>query len=268
MKPERKDLVTQLQVQRDECRAALQALREKLVEVRQERNERIKELQLHLRDARRELGAIDERDIDPRRHNTVHSMNSFFSREPEVERYEEFADALKVKLKAHQVTLNGKDILDVGVGPGYVLSRLLKHHSPRAIHGIDFSEVAIDNCRQLMSQGEFSVRNIYDPLPGKYDVVFCTEVLEHLENPDAALNRILKALNPRGVAILTVPDGRIDVSRLHINFWSPESWEIFLSDRTRGYGLTVDSFQVRETSRYRNNLAIIRRQEVEVRKDS
>jgi len=37
------------------------------------------------------------------------------------------------------------------------------------------------------------------------DVVLCTEVLEHLEDPIAAINEMHRILKPRGVVILTVP---------------------------------------------------------------
>ena len=74
-----------------------------------------------------------------------------------------------------------------------------------------------------------------------FDVIFCTEVLEHLVDPAAALRKLLRCLKPSGVLILTVPDGRIDQHPAgairsdgsaywgHINFWSPESWTLFIN---------------------------------------
>jgi hypothetical protein len=59
--------------------------------------------------------------------------------------------------------------------------------------------------------------------------------------------------------VLTVPDGRIDYSRYHLNFWSPESWRIFVTDAAPGHRISFDRFRVRESAHYENNLAIIHR---------
>jgi len=40
---------------------------------------------------------------------------------------------------------------------------------------------------------------------GVADLVICTEVLEHLKNPQIALNEIYRILKPKGVLILTTP---------------------------------------------------------------
>src|SRR5262249_22983755 len=88
------------------------------------------------------------------------------------------------------------------------------------------------------------------------DVVFCIEVLEHLTHPDKALRRLLTMLNTRGVAILTVPNGRLDTFEGHINFWSPESWEVFIREVCNGCvvetGLMDDE---------RTNFAVVRKDE-------
>jgi hypothetical protein len=36
-------------------------------------------------------------------------------------------------------------------------------------------------------------------------------------------------LNLFGIALLTLPKGRTDTFAGHINFWSPESWTVFLN---------------------------------------
>jgi len=54
--------------------------------------------------------------------------------------------------------------------------------------------------------------------------------LEHLLYPARALKQILGILEPSGMVLLTVPNGRIDNFGGHINFWSPESWKVFLEE--------------------------------------
>ena len=89
--------------------------------------------------------------------------------------------------------------------------------------------------------------------------MICTEVLEHLELPDVALKQMLHATRPGGVVFLTTPDGRVDYSGLHINFWSPESWQIFVSRNSGDCDADLGTFKIRDNSPYANNFAIIRR---------
>ena len=70
--------------------------------------------------------------------------------------------------------------------------------------------------------------NENDKLDYKFDIVFCTEVLEHLLYPHIALQNIIHLSQDSGVIMITVPNGRIDTFEGHINFWSPESWKVFI----------------------------------------
>lgn len=76
-------------------------------------------------------------------------------------------------------------------------------------------------------------------------MLFCTEVLEHLLFPDKALKNILKMIANNGTLLVTVPNGRTDTYKGHINFWSPESWKVFIETNCEGFsydiGLTKDS---------------------------
>ena len=61
------------------------------------------------------------------------------------------------------------------------------------------------------------VQDIYK-LSGTFDFILCTEVIEHLEDPRAALKSMLNSLSDTGCLLITVPDGRLDRSYQHINF--------------------------------------------------
>ncbi len=77
--------------------------------------------------------------------------------------------------------------------------------------------------------------NIYDSLENTYDIIFCTEVLEYLINPEDALKNLISAMKPGGYLFLTVPNGRIDDFEGHINFRGPESWNIFVQKQAQEY---------------------------------
>ena len=61
-------------------------------------------------------------------------------------------------------------------------------------------------------------------------------------------------MSQNGILIITVPNGRMDTSFRHINFWSPESWEIFIKEHAnKKYVLDIGLF-----NNYKNNYAIIK----------
>jgi len=131
-------------------------------------------------------------------------------------------------VREHLRTLDDKRLLDVGCGTGHLLSELSSWSRPQSLHGCDFSDAAMAYSKVKFPGASFFVQDITRPIPGAYDVVLCTEVLEHIERPFVALQHLLRVVVPGGVLVLTVPNGRLDQANEHINFWSPESWRAFL----------------------------------------
>lgn len=149
----------------------------------------------------------------------------------------------------------------LGNWPGKVLVNLIKGSSPKSVTGYDFSQVAIEKAQILLPHGKFQVADIYKSSKAKGDIVLCTEVLEHLENPKIALQNVISSIVSSGLALITVPDGRIDYSLYHINFWSPESWKNFIENACGDYyTFEVGQFHATENSYYKNNFAIISKQ--------
>lgn len=184
-------------------------------------------------------------------------MNAFFAEVADETPYLEFGRALEAALTRHGVDFDGRGVADVGTGPGLMLKALLQGKTPASVAGFDFSEIALKRARAALPAAKFVRHDIYEPLPNSYDILLCTEVLEHLEHPRRAIETMLRGLTPRGIMILTVPDGRIDFSRYHINFWSAESWRIFLTEAAPGCRITFDRFRANPGAHYENHLAIL-----------
>ncbi len=125
-------------------------------------------------------------------------------------------------------------IADVGCGPGYFLLRLhqtlaAEGYQAAALYGFDYSVAALEIGSKILPQATFRYMDIYAPeVEERFDVVVCIEVLEHLLYPDRALRNLTSLVVPGGTLILAVPNGRYDHFAGHINFWSPESWRVFL----------------------------------------
>lgn len=195
----------------------------------------------------------------PLEENTVQLNNSFYSDEEALSEYYgpdrlAFYDSLSRYLQDAGLVLDGKRILDVGCGVGYLLATLKKWANPASMAGCDFSEAAVKASRKSFPEHTFFVQDIYEKIPETYDVVLCTEVLEHLLHPGRGLHNLYQAVNPGGYLVITVPNGRLDNIIEHINFWSPESWGVFVSDALPGREIKVGTFRSGQ-----NNIAIIRR---------
>jgi len=105
-------------------------------------------------------------------------------------------------------------ILDAGCGNGWLASLYRKGHT---VHGIDISDI---NLRKIRDMGIQPLKHDLDrELPlrdGAYDVVVCSEILEHILSPEHLLREVFRVLRPGGACVLTVPNlhcirNRIDV---------------------------------------------------------
>lgn len=102
-----------------------------------------------------------------------------------------------------------KSILDIGCGSGtisfYLASKGYK------ITGIDISNKAINICNKSanklgLKNAKFEVCEFPNKIPkSRYDLVFFSEVIEHLPNDELALQKIYKLLNPGGILFLSTP---------------------------------------------------------------
>jgi len=103
-------------------------------------------------------------------------------------------------------TLNPKKVLDAGCGEGFSLSKLTANKIGEYLEGIENSKEAIAFGKKLFPKANIKLGSIYDlPYEANYfDLVLCTEVLEHLENPQKALSEIIRV--SKKYIILSVPN--------------------------------------------------------------
>ena len=180
----------------------------------------------------------------PIEYNSKQGLNEFYSDSETVESYLDpaFYDRLIDLLATQGVDYDQKRIADIGCGTGGLLKALQNRYQTRSLTGFEYSEKALELARTKVPGAEFCYFDIYEGSSRQFDVIFCVEVLEHLLHPDIALRNVVAMLADSSVALVTVPNGRIDTFDGHINFWSPESWEVFLKqvcrDRTVRTGLT------------------------------
>lgn len=106
---------------------------------------------------------------------------------------------------AHLSRLSFRTVIDVGCGEGF-LSRVLLDAFPHIeLTGVDLSEEAVRNAALRCPEGRFEARRVETLADAgeHYDLVVCSEVLEHLDDPQAALDTLQRLADH--YALLTVP---------------------------------------------------------------
>ena len=100
--------------------------------------------------------------------------------------------------------LKGHDILDVGCDGGALTDYL--HRQGHHIVGLDITEAYILLNRERMPEIEWVLAAFEETeYHEEFDTLICAEVLEHVMDLDAFLQRALQCLRPGGVFIGTVP---------------------------------------------------------------
>lgn len=119
--------------------------------------------------------------------------------------------------------------LDVGCGTGHLLAELRSASFSGRLVGLDSATAAGDQVRAHGLDLEFYPDYLSaQPWQDEFDLVLCTEVLEHCEYPANIVQDMLRVIKPGGMIVITVPDGRKDTWDGHIHFWSPESFKLFI----------------------------------------
>jgi 2-polyprenyl-3-methyl-5-hydroxy-6-metoxy-1,4-benzoquinol methylase len=168
-----------------------------------------------------------------------------FERIADIKRLDFITEVLNAKLPV------GAEVLDVGCGNG-VISRSLGEKGFN-VQGIDVSEKAIEKAKSLnkFSNVKFNVVSAEQLIANgqQYHAVICSEVLEHLKEPEKLLGTVHEILKQDGVLIVTVPNGKgpreVLVTKPVISLQKKNNWVWKLVKKVKkigGYkGTTIQS---------------------------
>jgi 2-polyprenyl-3-methyl-5-hydroxy-6-metoxy-1,4-benzoquinol methylase len=141
----------------------------------------------------------------------------------------------------HGVDLAGRSVLDVGTCSGYLLRIVAEKFPDARLAGTDYYEECVRLSRALVPQATVTQASIDDLKAGQdsYDVIFCTEVLEHIVDTETQIPGLLARITPGGALVVTVPNGQYDATPAftsgdgvsyvgHVNYWTPQSWRFYI----------------------------------------
>ena len=106
-------------------------------------------------------------------------------------------------------------VLDVGCGQGSPLEEIAQRRPGVELAGIDISPHAVELARHRMPTAEFSVLDLTaETLNRKFDLIICTDVLEHIPNDMAAI-RNMREMCGRWCLVSTI-QGRMRSYEKHV----------------------------------------------------
>jgi SAM-dependent methyltransferase len=134
--------------------------------------------------------------------------------------------------------LNYQSVLDIGCGNGEMLREIHRHNPSARLVGTDISSNVIETNRARLPF-EFNVLDLSNStLPQKFDIVICSEVLEHIADYKEAIRNLRKMCG--GSLIVTVPSGKIhpiDLEMGHTQHFSLNELNTLLTEN----GFVVDT---------------------------
>jgi trans-aconitate methyltransferase len=122
----------------------------------------------------------------------------------------------------HKYSPGLKSFLEIGCGTGFVISAISKRFPGARLSGSEYLEEGLVYARQRVPGAEFTQMDArHIPHESELDAIGAFDVLEHIEEDDAVLQQICKALKPGGIVFITVPQHRwlwsaVDVYACHV----------------------------------------------------
>jgi 2-polyprenyl-3-methyl-5-hydroxy-6-metoxy-1,4-benzoquinol methylase len=111
----------------------------------------------------------------------------------------------------------GKRVLDFGCMDGVFTLRLQQLGGESV--GYDISPAAIDQAKRFRGSAARPVFTTVPPGPGQFDRIYCSEVLEHVEDDSGLIGELVGYLAQGGAVVGTTPVGQ--------NFWDPDHKRLY-----------------------------------------
>lgn len=136
-------------------------------------------------------------------HAIKHDLDKFYNHPNRLFRYIENT-RIKRLIEAASINETSK-VLEIGCGAGHILDRINKG----ILTGIDISAVQIQRAEKRLGNKAQLIKAPAEHLPFEdesFDRVICTEVFEHVLEPEIVLNEMNRVLKKDGIISLSIPN--------------------------------------------------------------
>ncbi len=136
-------------------------------------------------------------------HALKHDLDKFYNHPNRLFRYIE-NKRIKKLLDAAELNENS-DILEIGCGAGHILERIEKGR----LTGTDISEIQINRAIKRLNDKAKLIKAPGEKLPfpdKSFDRIICTEVFEHVLEPEKILLEMKRILKDNGIISLSIPN--------------------------------------------------------------
>jgi 2-polyprenyl-3-methyl-5-hydroxy-6-metoxy-1,4-benzoquinol methylase len=134
---------------------------------------------------------------------------------------------------------DARRILDVGCGAGGLLRQLVRCYPDAQLSGADVSAQALTDTRDRVGACDLFLLRLGDPdftqthaqRLGSFDMLLCSEVLEHVADDELAAGQLVSLVAPGGWLVITVPGGamsRFDLAIGHQRHYRPRQLQALL----------------------------------------
>lgn len=128
----------------------------------------------------------------------------------------------RIVMRMLTVSDSPRRLLDIGAGTGELAATVRAAFPDADIFGLEFSAAGVELARRRVPDAEFIQRDLLEPGKPSPDRrkwathAVCSEVLEHVERPEALLANALPYLAPGCRLVVTVPGGPVSAFDRHI----------------------------------------------------
>jgi len=147
----------------------------------------------------------------------VSSQFSWAERDEMRQIYLDRSDYFKRILKEKHKDAGQISLLDYGCGDGYWTHFFSRLNYCSKIVGVDYNKLRIGRAQEKVKNAVFFVDDLNNDLSylGKFDVIFCSQVIEHIPDDEIFLKKLKQHLNTGGILILGTPNEGSHLHRLN-----------------------------------------------------